>query len=93
LPTYQFKNKETNEIEEYAFSYTKLEEFKQQNPHLEMHFSIENFPVYSDGVRLSVPGTTKCDPTFEKYVIDRMKKSIPGNRLEVSHKTNKPREW
>jgi len=93
MPTYVFKNTETNEIEEFAFSYTKLDEFKEQNPHLERYHSVENLPVMSDGIRLSTPGTGKPDSTFEKYVINRIKESVPGNTLGKSHKTKAPREW
>lgn len=34
MPTYVFLNTETNEIEEHFMSYTKLDEFKESNPHL-----------------------------------------------------------
>lgn len=93
MPTYVFKNKETQELEEHRFSYTLLDEFKEQNPHLERHFSVENLPVMSDGARLSTPGTGKADSTFEKYVINRIKESVPGNTLGKGHKTKMPREW
>jgi hypothetical protein len=35
----------------------------------------------------------KPDSTFEKYVIGRMKESVPGNSIGLSHKTKMPREW
>ena len=31
--------------------------------------------------------------TFEKYVIQRMKDTIPGNTIKGGHKTRTPREW
>ena len=34
MPRYDFLNTETNEIEEHMMSYTKLDEFKENNPHL-----------------------------------------------------------
>ena len=34
MPSYDFENKETGEIEEHTISYTKLDEFKKDNPHL-----------------------------------------------------------
>jgi len=34
MPSYDFENKETGEIEEHIMSYTKLDEFKKDNPHL-----------------------------------------------------------
>ena len=38
MPTYQFLNTETNEVEEHRMSYTVLDEFKQNNPTLQRHF-------------------------------------------------------
>jgi hypothetical protein len=92
MPTYTFVNKETNEREEHRMSYTVLDQFKVDNPQLEQHIFLENFPVYSDGHRLSVPGIGKPESAFEKYVINRMKETIPGNTMG-GHKTKTPREW
>jgi hypothetical protein len=93
MPTYTFVNTETNEREEHRMSYTVLDQFKVDNPHLEQHIYAENFPVYSDGSRLSVPGMGKADSTFEKYVINRIKEGVPKNTLKDGHKTKMPREW
>lgn len=93
MPNYSFKNKDTGEIEDHFMSYTKLDEFKDENPHLERFFSADNLPVFSDAVRMSVPGTKTCDPAFEKGVIQRIKETVPGNTLGKSHKTKLPREW
>ncbi|MBK90212.1 MAG: hypothetical protein CL772_03435 [Chloroflexi bacterium] len=35
MPTYEFKNKKTGEIEEYLLSFSQIDKFKQDNPHLE----------------------------------------------------------
>jgi hypothetical protein len=93
LPTYSFLNTETDEIEEHKFSYTKLEEFKKNNPNLQMHFTAKDFPVYGDGMRMSTPGVGQPDARFEREVIGRMIKNVPGNRIAQSHKTKMPREW
>ena len=92
MPTYVFKDVNTGELSEHVMSYTKLDEFKEQNPHLIRHMTSDNLPILSDGTRLSVPGTGKPDSTFEKYVIGRMKESIPGNTM-AGHKTRQSREW
>lgn len=34
MPLYDFYNEKTDEIETHSMSYTKLEEFKKENPHL-----------------------------------------------------------
>lgn len=93
MPTYQFLNKNTNLIEEFKMSYTVLDQFKLDNPHLDRYFCAENLPIMSDADRLSVPGTKTVDPTFQKYVIDRMANSIPGNTIKKNHKHKIPREW
>ena len=93
MPTYQFMNTNTGEIEEHKMSYTVLDQFKDDNPHLERYFSTEALHVMSDGQRLNTPGTGKPDSTFEKYVIQRMADTIPGNTIKKGHKTRMPREW
>ena len=92
MPNYDFRDINTGEVKQYTMSYTKLDEFKEQNPNLEQFHSVDNLPVMSDGSRMSVPGIGKPDSTFEKYVIGRMKETIPGNTMS-GHKTKTPREW
>jgi len=93
MPAYDFVNKETGEREEHRMSYTVLDQFKLDNPHLEMHIFAENFPVYSDGMRLSVPGVGRSDSSFEKYVIGRIKDGVGQNTVKAGHKTKQSREW
>jgi len=93
MPSYDFMNKNTGEIEEHRMSYTVLDQFKLDNPHLEQYHSAHNLPVMSDGMRLSVPGIGKPDSTFEKYVIGRMKETVGHNTIKAGHKTKTPREW
>lgn len=92
MPTYQFHNKNTNEIEEHRMSYTVLDQFKADNPHLELQIFAENLPIFGDGVRMNVPGIGQPHAAFEKGVIQRMKETIPGNTM-AGHKTKLPREW
>ena len=87
MPSYVFKNKNTDEVEEHFMSYTKLDEFKEQNPHLERYFTPENLPGFGDGMRMNVPGISKGDPAFEHGIINRIKETVPGNTLHKSHKT------
>jgi hypothetical protein len=87
MPVYQFLNKETNELEDHTMSYTKLDEFKEQNAHLERYFAAENLPVLGDGMRMNVPGISGGDPAFEHGVIERIKQTVPGNTLVKNHKT------
>lgn len=93
MPTYVFMNSDTNEIEEHRMSWRELDEFLEKHPNLSRHHSPENLPIFGDGMRMDTPGTGKPDSTFEKYVINRMKETIPGNTIKAGHKTKAPREW
>ena len=89
---YTLLNKNTNEIEEHTMRLAEYDQFKENNPHLERYFSSEGLAGLGDGMRMDTPGTGKADSTFEKYVIQRMKDTIPGNTMG-GHKTKMPREW
>jgi len=39
MPTYDFLNTETGEVTEHFMSYTKLDQFKEDNPHLKQKLS------------------------------------------------------
>ena len=93
MPRYDFMNSNTGEVEEHTMSSKDLDQFKVDNPHLERYFSQEALHVMSDGMRMSTPGTGQPDSTFEKYVIQRMADTIPGNTIKKGHKTKMPREW
>ena len=90
---YTFLNKNTNEIEEHTMRLAEYDKFKEDNPHLERYFSAENVVGLGDGMRMDTPGTGKADSTFEKYVINRMKETIPGNTIKSGHKSKMQREW
>lgn len=92
MPTYQFKNIDTNEIEEHVMRVAELDEFKQNNTNLERYFSIEGLAGLGDGQRMSVPGIGQPHAAFETGVIQRMQETIPGNTMS-GHKTKRIREW
>jgi hypothetical protein len=93
MPTYDFLNKETQQVEEHRMSYTVYDEFLKNNPHLERYFSADNLPIFGDGMRMSVPGVGQPDARFEREIIGRIKEKVPGNTLKNNHKTKMPREW
>ena len=93
MPVYQFLNKNSNEVEEHTMSYKVLDQFKEDNPHLERYFSVEGLAGLGDGIRMSTPGTGQPVKAFEQGVIQRIKDSVPGNTLAKTHKTKMPREW
>ena len=90
---YTFLNKNTGEIEEHTMRLSEYEAFKENNPHLQRYFSSDGIPGLGDGMRMDTPGTGKADSTFEKYVINRIKETVPGNTVKSGHKTKMQREW
>jgi hypothetical protein len=89
---YEFLNNNTGEVENHTMRISELDKFKEDNPHLVRYFAPDSAPVLGDGMRMDTPGTGKADSTFEKYVIQRMKYTIPGNTMS-GHKTKMQREW
>jgi len=92
MPNYDFINNDTGAIEEHKMSYTVLDQFKLDNPHLERYFCAKDLPIMSDASRMSVPGLSGAHMAFETGVIQRMQETIPGNTMS-GHKTHRPREW
>jgi hypothetical protein len=89
---YEFYNKQTDQVEEHTMRLAEYDDFKANNPHLERYFGTNSMPGLGDGMRMDTPGIGKADSTFEKYVIQRMKDTIPGNTMS-GHKTKMQREW
>lgn len=90
MPTYAFLNRKTGDVVQKVMKISELDAFKREHPHLETYIG-EAVP-FGDGMRMS-NSVAKPDSTFEKYVIGRMKESVPGNSIGLSHKTKMPREW
>jgi len=76
MPTYEFLNTETNEIEEHFMSYTKLDEFKENNPHLKQQIGSPNI----------VGRVTIRDKTggFNE-VLSRIGEANPASKLAETH--------
>jgi len=91
IPSYDFKNLETGEIETYTMSWKDLDQFKLDNPNLERY--IGEAPALGDGARMSISQAGKPDSAFEKYVINRIAETVPGNTIKKTHKTKIPREF
>ena len=90
---YTMKNKDTGEISDYTMRLTEYDDFLINNPHLERYHTYGNIPGLGDGARMNTPGIGRADSTFEKYVIQRIKDTVPGNTLGKTHKTKTQREW
>ncbi len=54
MPAYDFLNNDTGELEEHIMSYTKLDEFKKDNPHLKQKILGAPMTVSGHGDRVKV---------------------------------------
>ena len=77
MPTYEFLNKETGLFEDHFMSYTKLDEFKKNNPHLLQQISAPNI-VGGHGDRV------KTDDGF-KEVLSKIGDAHPGSNVHAKH--------
>ena len=77
MPTYEFLNKETGLFEDHFMSYTKLDEFKKNNPHLLQQISAPNI-VGGHGDRV------KTDDGF-KEVLSKIGDAHPGSNVHARH--------
>ena len=89
MPSYDFYNEETGEVEEHFMSYTKLDEFKENNPHLKQQVTAPNL-VGGVGDRV------KTDAGF-KEVLSKVGSKFPHSPLDkkmngVNIKDQKTRE-
>lgn len=77
MPTYTFKNKDTDEIEEHMFRISEYDKFKEDNPHLERF--IDGTPGMSDPVRL---GLVKPSEGFRE-LLRKIKKGSPQSKFNT----------
>ena len=78
MPAYDFENLKTGCIEERIMSYTKLEQFKKDNPHLRQ--VILSAPTTVGGVGDRV----KTDDGF-KEVLSKIGDAHPGSEVHARH--------
>lgn len=76
MPLYDILNKETGQIEEKRMSISEYEQYKIDNPNHQQVFTDMKF---IDEVRI---GRKKPPKDFQENIIGRMKRSIPGNKIQ-----------
>ena len=92
MPTYEFRNNETGEIEEYLLSFSAIDKFKEENPHLERIWTDTPNVIYKGSGFYStdykqVPKSKKSEHTEKSS--EQKKKSIKesSNNEKTSKKT------
>lgn len=76
MPIYPLRNTETGEIFEKVMKIAEYEQYLIENPHISRYY--DSCASIGDPVRL---GIKQPPADFQKYIIGRMKASIPGNTL------------
>lgn len=84
MPLYDFLNNETGEIEEHNMSYTKLDQFKEDNPHLSQRILGAPMTVSGHGDRVKVDGGFK-------EVLNKISSANPGSPMD-RHRQRGPKE-
>ena len=74
MPTYTFRNKDTDEIFDKIMSWNSRQEYLAENPHLE---AIMGAPALGDSVRL---GVTRNDDGFRE-VLSKIHAANPRSNL------------
>jgi len=76
MPTYVFKNIETNEIVEHEFKMSEYDKFVSEHPELSRYH--DSF-TFIDSVAL---GITKPPSDFQRHVIGRIQRANPLHTME-----------
>jgi hypothetical protein len=77
MPTYEFVNKKTKNIEEHSMSISAYDAFKANNPHLERYYS--DAPLFSYSGTGDLAGK-KTDNTW-KEVMHKIAENHPRSQL------------
>lgn len=75
MPTYNFRNKETGEITEEFLRMSELDQYKQDNPHLEQ--------AHVSAPALSYAGATTKPSDGFRDVLKRIKKNNQGSNINT----------
>ena len=84
MPTYEFKNKNTGEIEEYLLSFSEVDNFKKDNPHLERIWTDTPSVIYKgSGFYTTDYKSTPKSKTSKKIQVIILKKNHPKKNLQI----------
>lgn len=88
MPTYVFKNTQTDEIFESVMRISEYDDYMKENPHIIRHYNAEDVTPLVDP---STVGLQKPPSDFQKYIVDGIQKRNPG--ASKSRKYSTPTEW
>ena len=76
MPTYSYMNKKTQERSEIVMSISEMEEYENNNPHMQRIYEQMNI-VDPTGI-----GVLRPPADFQKYVLGRIKHKHPKGSVE-----------
>ncbi len=88
MPTYTFKNKETEEIFEIVMKISEYDDYLKENPEVERFY--DYIPTLGDPLRL---GIRKPPSDFQHGVIDRIKAANPHHNIKSRWDTGSRSEY
>jgi len=88
MPTYVFKNTDTDEIVEKVMRISEYDQFIKDNPNFQRHYEATDVVPLVDP---ALVGAQKPPSDFQKYIVDSIQKRNPG--ASPSKKYTTPREW
>ena len=94
MPTYEFKNKNTGEIEEYLLSFSEVDNFKKENPHLERIWTDTPSVIYKGSGFYSTDykSTPKSKTSKKDTINDSEKKSSDKKSSESKSSPKKSKK-
>ena len=86
MPTYVFRDTNTEEVFEHFMSMSELDTFIENNPHLQQ---VPTAPAIVDPINI---GVTKPPSDFQRHVLGRIKAAVPGATEVANKRWDIPRE-
>ena len=86
MPTYTFRDKQTDEVFDVFMSINELDRYIEQNEHLQQ---VPTAPAIVDPVNI---GVKKPPSDFQKYILGRVKSAVPEANAVASKRWDIPKE-
>ncbi|MBL40059.1 MAG: FmdB family transcriptional regulator [Chloroflexi bacterium] len=89
MPTYEFKNKNTGKIEEYLLSFSEVDKFKKDNPHLSRIWTDTPNVIYKGSGFYSTDYKSSSNTKNKKSESKESSTKEPSTKEKKSNKKSK----
>ena len=89
MPTYEFKNKNTGKIEEYLLSFSEVDKFKKDNPHLSRIWTDTPNVIYKGSGFYSTDYKSSSNTNNKKSESKESSTKEPSTKEKKSNKKSK----